>query len=709
MVRILITSLFFITSAMASSWNSPHVLPKTANVSYGAFATAPKTLDPARAYSSNEIQFIAQIYEPPLQYHFLERPYRLVPLAASVMPDVAYFTKAGVKLPSDVNPHEVAYSVYTITIKKGVHYQPHPAFAKKQDGSFVYHALNEEDLGDVYALSDFDKTGTRELTAADYVYQIKRLAHPGLSSPIFGLMSEHIVGLGDYARVLRSASKKAIRDNNDEPFLDLRLHPLEGVHVLSRYQYQIKIKGVYPQFLYWLSMPFFAPIPWEADLFYAQPGMSAHNISWDWYPVGTGPYTLSENDPNKQMVLSRNPNFHGELYPGTNEALPYIDQFIFSLDKESIPRWNKFLQGYYDRASVGSDSFDQVVQFDKYAKPVLTDEMKSKGVILKTSVNPSSFYLGFNMLDPVVGGYSAKQKALRQAIAIGLDYEEYISIFMNGRGVPAQGPLPPGIFGYEQGALGVNPLVYDWVDGHAQRKSINEARALLIKAGYPNGIDPTTGLPLVLNFDVAGSGSPDEQAYFNWLRQQFHKLGISLNVRATQYNRFQDKMRKGMAQIFSWGWNADYPDPENFLFLLYGPNGKAEHGGENAANYHNPRVDRLFEAIRLLPNGPSRLEKIREITKIIREDSPWLFGLHPVTYSLTHQWSLARPAHAMANNTLKYAKLNPAVRSSKRQEWNRPIMWPLIVVLLAILFLILPVCVGYWRRERRSAIKRKPK
>jgi ABC-type oligopeptide transport system, periplasmic component len=88
---------------------------------------------------------------------------------------------------------------------------------------------------------------------------------------------------------------------------------------------------------------------------------------------------------------------------------------------------------------------------------------------------------------------------------------------------------------------------------------------------------------------------PDSKARLNWLRKQFNKLNIQLVIRGTDYNRFQEKMRNGNAQMFMWGWNADYPDPENFLFLLYGKNAKAVHGGENAANYQNELFDALFE------------------------------------------------------------------------------------------------------------------
>jgi oligopeptide transport system substrate-binding protein len=695
--------------SVSAAWNSPHVPPKKQQViNHSAFSASPKTLDPAKAYSTNEAIFTAQIYEPVLQYDFLARPYRLVPLTASVMPKVTYYSQAGKPLPSDVNPKEVAYSVYDITIRKGIFYQNHPAFAQDAHGQYRNHKIKESQLKDIYKLSDFPFVGTRELDAYDYAYQIKRLAHPKLSSPIFGLMSEHIVGLEDYEQRLRK-----LMQENRQPFLDLRKHSLEGVKVIDRFHYQIKIKGIYPQFLFWLSMPFFSPIPWEADLFYSQKGMAEHNISWDWYPVGTGPYWLSENDPNRQMVLTKNPNFHLEVFPGSKDKanrsddagkpLPFVDQFIFSLDKESIPRWNKFLQGYYDRSGVSSDSFDQVVSFDRQGKPMLTDEMKDKGIQLTTQIQPSIFYLGFNMLDPVVGGYDEQHKALRQAISIALDYEEYIAIFMNGRGLVAHGPLAPGVFGYEQE---VNPYIYDLVEGKPVRKSIDEAKALMVQAGYKDGVDPKTKKPLVLNFDVAGSANPDDQAYYNWLRKQFAKLGVQLNIRATHYNRFQDIMRKGQGQIFTWGWAADYPDPENFLFLLYGPNGKAEFGGENAANYVNPEADTLFEKIRVLPNGPKRLALIRQFNKIVQEDSPWLFGFHPVSYTLSHAWVKKRKPHAIANNTLKYVKIDDRKRQLARAKWNQPILWPLAVLLLCIAALLLPLFIAYRRRERKPATKR---
>ncbi len=722
MIRISLAIILFFLSLPATiyaqTWNNPHQGRHQQNVRYSAFAGPPKTLDPARSYSSDEMQFIAQIYEPPLQYHYLKRPFTLVPLTATQLPTVTYYNKAGKKLPLTTNPNQVAYSVYDIYLKPGIFYQPHPALAKDDQGKYIYHQLAERDLAGIYKLQDFKKTGTREVTAADYVYQIKRLASPKTQSPILGVMNKHIVGLKEYAKELSQAYEKMIVQRDKQAFLDLRQHPITGVKVISKYHYQIKIKGAYPQFKYWLAMPFFAPIPWEADLFYSQPGMKAKNISLDWYPIGTGPYLLAENNPNKQMVLLKNPNFRGEKYPAegmpgdakkgylidANQKMPFIDKVVFSLDKESIPRWNKFLQGYYDKSGISADSFDQAIKIDKNGQPVLTKSLKDKKIRLHTTVSPAIFYIGFNMRDDVVGGYGPKQQKLRQAIAIALDYEEYISIFMNGRGIAAQGPIPPGIFGYR--ANNINHFVYFKKGGIVKRKPLAVAKQLLAEAGYPGGRDPKTGKSLVLNYDVTTTGNPDDHARFNWMRKQFAKLGIQLNIRSTQYNRFQDKVRTGNAQIFSWGWMADYPDPENFLFLLYGPNSKVKYGGENAANYNNPAFNKLFEEIKNMPNGPKRQQKINTLLEIVRKDSPWIWGVHPIDFTLSHAWNRPTKPHAMANNTLKYERLNTPLRAKLRKQWNKPILWPLWALLGFVVLMFVPLTVTFWRRENRPTIKR---
>lgn len=698
-----------------ANWNNPY--PETdskANTLYSSFDQRPKHLDPAVSYSATEYQFIGQIYTPPLQYHYLKRPYTLIPLAAAKMPVVRYLDASGRQLPSTADAADIAFSEYTIEIRSGQRYQPHPAFARDEQGEYLYHKLTEQQMASIYTLADFAVTGSRELIAEDFVYQIKRLAHPGLNSPIFGIMSDYIVGLKDYASRLKQIREEetAGLDNKEGHYIDLNQQPLDGASVVDRYHYRIRIKGKYPQLLYWLSMPFFAPMPFEADRFYSQAGLIERNITLDWYPVGAGPYMLTVNNPNLEMVLERNPYFKGEVYPAegspgdaeagllldAGKALPFIDKVIFRLERETIPYWSKFLQGYYDSSGISSDSFDQAVSITTQGEPSLTDDMQAKGIQLLTAVTSSTFYTGFNMRDPVIGGDSKRARLLRRAIAIAADYEEYISIFNNGRGLASQGPLPPGLFGYREGKEGINPYVYDWVNGRAKRKPIEEARKLLAMAGYPNGFNKKTGEALVINLDTAATG-PDAKATLDWWRKQFRKLNIDLVIRSTDYNRFQDNMRNGTIQLYQWGWNADYPDPENFMFLLYGPNGKVAKGGENASNYDNAEFNALFDKMKNMNNGPARQKIIDHMVEIARRDGPWLWGLHPKAFSLHHAWVKNSKPNLMANNTLKYKRVDAVLRAEQRKAWNSPVIWPLWGMLVIFIALILPGIISYKRKE----------
>lgn len=695
-------------------WNDPYPAgDASARIFYSSFADRPKHLDPARSYSSDEYAFLAQIYEPPLQYHFLIQPYRLVPLTAKEVPEPAFFDLEGRPLPQDAPADQIHRSDYLIEIQPGIHYQPHPAFARDTAGGFAYHALNPSALRGIHRLADFPQTGTRELTAADYVHQVKRLAAPWTHSPIAGVMRKHIVGFSDLADEL--AAMTTLEEN--ERLERLRGVDLAGVAVIDRYRYRISVHGKYPQFAYWLAMPFFAPMPWEAEVFYAQPGMRERNIVLDWYPVGTGPFYLGENNPNLRMVLERNPNFRGESYPsegmpGDRESgilgdagrtMPFIERAVYSLEKESIPRWNKFLQGYYDSSGISSDAFDQAIQVDSTGEPALTESMKARGVTLQMAIEPSIFYMGFNMLDPLVGGDTERARLLRRAISIAVDFEEFISIFANGRGLVAHGPVPPGIFGHRDGEAGINPYVYAWEDGRAVRRGVDEARTLMEQAGYPGGRDPATGRALSINYEAVATG-PDDRARLNWIRKQFAQLGIELVIRSTDYNRFQEKVRNGTGQVFMWGWNADYPDPENFLFLLYGPNGKVAHQGENATNYSNVEFDRLFNEMRFMDDGPQRQALIDRMVEIARTDAPWLWGFNPKSFSLHHQWLHNAHPNRMANNTLKYRRLDPDVRAGLREEWNPPILWPVWVGGALLLVLLAPAIWSIRRRERSKAL-----
>ena len=666
---------------------------------YSTFNEEPKHFDPAVAYSSDEYNFIQQIYEPPVQYHYLKRPYELIPLTAEAVPQPLYLDASGLKLPPDTPAESVARAIYDIRIRPGIMYQPHPCFAKTEDGEWRYRNLIKADVKGFTEIKDFEMTGTRELIAADYVYQIKRMADPNVSCPIFSTLKNYILGMETYSAALAKGQEDA---------------PFPGVEVVDRYTYRVILKEKYPQFVYWLAMPFFSPMPQEAIDFYKQPVLKERNIVIDRFPVGTGPYRIETLAPNKEIVLVKNENFRIERYPSSGESgdreaglladaweiIPFVPKAVYKLEKEYIPRWNKFLQGYYDTSGISSDTFDSAITFSDAGDASASEALKAKSIVLRTSVSPTTVYLAFNMLDDTVGGYTEAKQKLRQAISIVLDYEEYIEIFLNGRGVASQSPIPPGIFGYEEGEVGMNPYVYHWHAATSRpiRKSVDTARRLLAEAGYPGGQD-SKGNPLILYFDNAWT-SAGATSILTWIRNRLDELGITMQSRTTDYNRFRDKVKNANFQIISWGWHADYPDAENFLFLLYGPNGRATHGGENTANYDNPAYNRLFEKIKNMENSPERLTLIREMKDILQRDAPWVFTYHPVSFGLAHEWVKNSKPRGLGGGTLKYLRIDASERVQSRQAWNQPVIWPILACVGFLILGTIPAVITIWKRER---------
>ena len=227
----------------------------------------------------------------------------------------------------------------------------------------------------------------------------------------------------------------------------------------------------------------------------------------------------------------------------------------------------------------------------------------------------------------------------------------------------------------------------------------------MVRAGWPDGRDSQSGQPLVLNLDTTSGGLGDK-ATMDWMSRQLNQLGIQLVVRSTDFNRFQEKLRKGSAQLYFMGWNADYPDPENFFFLLYGPEGKVLHGGENTANYSNPEFDRLFRNMKNLPNGPARQAVIDQMLKLVRDDAPWVYWFYPRAYVLQQGWLQNFKPNNVANNTLKYQRVDTERRTALRAAWNEPLCWPFLILLVGILALLWPAVRAYRARADLNAFDR---
>ena len=641
-----------------------------------------------------------------------------------------FVDKDGKALPDDAPAEQVAESIYDVPIKPGIQYQPHPAFAKDAQGRYRYHAMKPGELGVRASPLQFEQ-GTRELIAEDFVYALKRHATTRVTTPIFSTFADYVVGLKEYGELIKKEDAKLRTGLDpaslDKPFLDFRQWPLEGVSAPERQLLRIRIKGKYPQWSYWMQMTFTAPVPWEADAFYAQPGMAEAGMSLDRWPVGTGPFMMAEWEQDRRHVMVRNPNYRGEPYPcegmpGDKEKgllddcgkkTPFLDRIVITVEREAVPRRGKFRQGHYDlevyeRTDMGKDYVVAMRDSEEVKR-----EYTAKGFRLDEGTDVNSYFIAFNMLDPTLGDgdtgvlnpeQKARNKKLRQAISIAIDWEEYSKIFPKKAGDTAMSPLPPAIFGSREGTPeGVNPLTHVWKDGRAVRRPIEDAKRLLAEAGYPAGRDAKTGKPLVLNYDFYAQASPESRPEIDWVVRQFAKIDIQLEVRATDNSQFQDKVRKGKYQVFWLGWNADYPDAENFLFLLYSKGGKTKYDGENTSNYDSAAFDRLFERMKSLEDGPEKQKLVDQMVALVREDAPWTMGFFPHASAAAQSWVHNARQVVLIRDTGRYLRLDTVQRAQKVAEWNRPVWWPLVLMLAGGAFLVWLARRTLQQRERMNA------
>ncbi len=644
---------------------------QTRKVLYRAFPEAPKTLDPAVAYTTSAHAITGNIYEGLLEYDYVARPYQLVPALATGVPEAVSAPDGTIR--------------YHFELRPGVRYADDACFELSESESSKSESSHSE-IPD----SPGSTPTTRSVTTRDLEFSFQRLADPAVASPIAQNFAK-IRGFRQFSANLEQRRERdasfAARPPHEQYAL---VGGIEGVHLLNELELDLVLDAPYPQLLYWLAMPFTAPVPWEAVAYYDGEEGRPHFRD---HPVGTGPFVLTRYNKQALMVLEQNPRWRewpqpapghiAPLGPRAGSRLPFIERVEYRREKEAIPAFGKFLQGYYDGSAIIEESFDRVIQEDQ-----LSSDMAERGMRLEKSVEPGIYYLGFNMDDPVVGAPAGERgRKLRQAMSLVIDIDELSRLFLNGRGVPANSPVPPGLFGYDPEYR--NP--YREVD-------VERAKQLLIEAGYPGGIDAETGRPLKLGFDTPDTTSTAQ------LRSQFHidawrSIGIDVELRATTYNQFQEKMRNGAFQLFRWGWIADYPDPENFLFLLESSNGRTRSGGPNTANFSNAEYDALFAEMKDRPNDERRGELIREMQSILERERPWIELYHPEDYSLVSPWLENVKPFGMSYPMLKYYDIDPDERARLRAEWNQPIVWPAYALAGLSVLIVVPGIFTFFRER----------
>jgi ABC-type transport system substrate-binding protein len=727
----LIAAVTALAVSLAGCSNTPYPRKDAnANTLYTDMPEEPQTLDPALTYGSGSA-ILMDIVETPLQFHYLDRPYKLDPQLAAEVPKLHYEE-------IEYDGNTARRPVYTVRLKQNVMYQNHPCFVEAN------RRLSDAEFAKIKSIRDFKKTATREMTADDFIYGVRRLCDQRMDFPVYSQFSTNLLGLADYSKNLnaRVDAQRKKRSDAAGPLynqeMDEQVNPIildynEGadkypfVRKIDRYTFQVVLSQEYPQVLYWMTFGFFSPIPHEALEFFNQRGMLERDISFARNPVGTGPYMLETYDPTNQVVIVRNPNFRDERYPDLakpdpNDAqavanyklmkdngmledcgkkLPFVDRIVSRIEREAIPRWNKFMQGYYDFSAVQPDQFDQTISLSSQGGFNLTDSMKERGIRLLQTTTASLAYYLFNMKDPVFGGYGENQQKLRRAISIAIDTGEAIDIFRNGMALESQGPVPPGVFGNEPGEAGMNPYVFNWnpVFKKRVRKPIEDAKRLLAEAGYPGGYDPN-GEQLKIKF-VTHQVGPQYRAAQQLLVKQLLRINVKLDIEPLSYNEFDKKIKQGGYQLAPFGWAADYPDPETFFILLY----RADNLSKEARNtpmYERPRYRELYKKMSAMENSPERLVIIREMNELLRKDAPAVFDTHGISTNLVHGWLHNDFPYPLSKGTDKYMRIDVAARTAYREKYNKPDYWPVGILLGALVCLAAPAVLMTRRHLREK-------
>jgi len=556
---------------------SPVFAADPAKVLHVALIRAETGFDPAQASEIYSGAVIAAIMEPLLTFDYLARPVKLAPLTAQALPEVSDDGKR-----------------YTFKLRKGIYFASDPAFKGKR----------------------------RELTAADYVYAIKRLVDPANRSPNAFYVEGKIAGLDvPVAKAKQNGGR-----------FDYNAH-VAGLETPDRYTLRITLTHSDYTFGQVLALPALSAVAHEiVDAYPSE--VAAH-------PVGTGPYVLKEWVRASKIVLEANPGFRGftwDYEPGDDPAdkaiaarmrgvkMPQVGRIEISVMEEPQSAWLAFQRGELDILNVAATFAPIALPHGK-----LAPDLAKQGVYLSRILLPAINYTAFNMRDPVVGGLATDKIALRRAVTMAYDIDAEVDVIRKGQAQALSTPIPPGVAGYD--AHYRSTLKHD-------RRAANE---LLDRFGYRKGPDGyrrlPDGQPLVLHY--ASQTDALAREFDELWQQTMDALRIRLVI---DKGKFSDQIREAVAchhQLWSYGWIADYPDGDNFMQLLYGGN----VGQSNVACYKSPTYDALYEQSRLMPDSPARDRLYEQMARQFDADTPWRLGTAPYQNSLVHSRVIGYKAH----------------------------------------------------------------
>jgi ABC-type transport system substrate-binding protein len=572
-----------------------------------AFPIAETGFDPIQLSDLYSRTVTAGIFEAPLAFDFLARPFRMKPLTAEAMPLI-----------------EDDFKSFTFRIKPGIHFADDPAF----------------------------KGQKRELTAADYVYTIKRHYDPRFNSPnLYLLENARLLGLSELRKQVVA---------NKQPFpYDTEV---EGAKVLDRYTFRLRMAEPSPRFHQQLmtDSSVFGAMAREVVEFYGDKIME--------HPVGTGPFRLAEWRRSSKIVLERNPGYRELRYEEQASAddprsveiakrlagrrLPLLDRVEIAIIEEVQPRWLSFLNGQIDLMERLPNEFaPQAIPNNK-----LAPNLVKRGITMDQSpLVDITLAALFNQDNPVVGGYTPEKVALRRAIALAYDSDEEIRLIRMGQAIPAQTAIAPLAFGY-------NPSLKTTMSDHDPAR----ARALLDMYGYADRDgdgwrEQPDGKPLTLEY----STQPDQlsRRLAELWQKNMKAVGLRIVFKVAKWPENLKASRSGKLMMWGVGWLASSPDGDTFLALAYGPN----KGGANHARFDLPAFNELYIRQNKMPDGPEREKVMEEASKLMVAYVPYKLSAHRIATDLMQPWVIGFRRNPFIREFFKYVDVDPALQRQAQQ------------------------------------------
>jgi len=566
-----------------------------------AFPIAETGFDPAQITDLYSRTVAAAIFDAPLEFEFLAQPARMRPNTAAAMPEVS-------------DDHKT----FTFRIRPGIYFADDAAF----------------------------KGARRELTAADYVYSLKRHYDPRWKSGnLYLLENDKILGMSELRKETIAAKKPFDYDRE-----------VEGLKALDRYTFRVRLEKANPRFLHYMAdAGAFGAVAREVVEHYGDKMME--------HPVGTGPYRLAAWKRSSRIVLEKNPSYREAFYderPREDDArlqsiaarfkgrrLPMIDRVEIAIIEEVQPRWLAFLNTEQDIIERVPDEFVELALPNNQLAP----HLRKRGIEMVRYARADVSMSYFGMENPVVGGYQPHKVALRRAIALAVDLDNEIRLVRRGQAIPAQSPVGPGTWGYDP-QFKSEMSEFD----RARAKALLEMHGYVDRDGDGWREQPD-GSPLVIDYNT----QPDQQS--RQLIEQWQKnmraIGVRMQFINAKWPENLKASRAGKLMMWGVGWSATAPDGDTFLALGYGPN----KGQANHARFDLPAYNALYEKQRVLPDGPEREATMTEAKKLFVAYMPYKLHVHRIWTDLAHPWVLGYHRNVFVRDFYKYLDVDPALQA----------------------------------------------